>query len=167
MTTSELALLISFGSLLVAATSLGWNIYRDVVRKPRLRVSIMNGVIAEAVTERRDRRVVVSVTNFGPSKTRACMLHLRKSSWWRRLSRRQVFAVLMPDYVDPLSGKIPSDLDVGQRVDFTFRHAKDIFLRDDYTQIGVIDPFGRIHWCKKDDYRRARAGYLKSNDEQK
>jgi len=45
MSSGQIALLISFGSLLVAAISLGWNVYRDVIRKPKLVIKLMVGAI--------------------------------------------------------------------------------------------------------------------------
>jgi hypothetical protein len=154
------AVLISFGSLFVAAISLGWNIYRDVIRKPRLRVVLMNAVIT-AGEQDPPRRITVSITNFGPTNTRACSLDLRKTSFWRRLFRRQKFAFLLQDYLDPLSGKIPCELGVGEKVIMTFRHLPDMFLESDYNQLGVIDPFGRMHWCSMRNYREVRESYLK------
>ncbi len=158
MSAGEIALLISFGSLLIAATSLGWNIYRDVIRKPTLRVRLMVGQIAHSTFPENLSRVVVTITNFGPGKSEANMLLLRKTSWWRRLFRKQILAILMPDD-DPLSGRLPAPLDVGQKVNLTFRFGPDLFLLKDFSQIGISDPFGREYWCARRDYRRARTSY--------
>ena len=158
MSPGEIALLISFGSLLVAAISLGWNIYRDVVRKPALRVRLMVGQIAHSTFYEDLGRVIVTITNFGPGKSEANMLLLRKTSWWRRLFKKRVLAILMPDD-DPLSGRLPAPLDVGQKVNLTFRFGPDIFLLKDFSQIGISDTFGKEYWCPKRDYRRAQASY--------
>jgi len=45
MSPGQIALFISFGSLLIAAISLGWNVYRDVIRNPKLVVRLMVGAI--------------------------------------------------------------------------------------------------------------------------
>lgn len=162
ISTGQIALIISFGSLAIAAISLGWNIYRDVIRKPKLRISMMNGVIASSVVQY--PRLIVSVTNFGPGKTRTGTLQLRKTSLLRRLLRRQMYAVLTTDYEDPLSGKLPVELDVGEKVALTFRPGKDLFiLSDDFTQIGISDPFGGVHWCSCRHYRDVKRSYLKHN----
>jgi hypothetical protein len=158
MSAAQVALLISVGSMLVAATSLGWNIYRDVIRKPKLRITLMVGAVIFS-REKHSDRVVITVTNFGPGKTHAKMLQLRKSSFWRRLFRQEQFAALLHDYEDSLSGRLPAPLDVGEKVDLTFRFAPNLFLVEDFTQLGISDPFGRVYWCKKSDYRRARHNY--------
>ena len=158
MSAGEIALLISFGSLVIAAISLGWNIYRDIVLKPTLRVRLMVGQIVHATFPENLGRVVVTITNFGPGKSEANMLLLRKTSLWQRLCRKQVLAILRPDD-DPLSGKLPAPLDVGQKVNLTFRFGPDVFLLKDFTQIGISDPFGRAYWCPRRDYRRAQISY--------
>jgi hypothetical protein len=159
MSSGQVALLISFGSLLIAATSLGWNVYRDIIRKPKLVITLMVGAIIFS-RERHVGRVVVSVTNCGPGKTTAKMLQLRKTSWWRRLLRQQRFAALIHDYTDDLSARLPAPLEVGDKVDLTFRFAHDLFLLQDFTHIGISDPFGRVYWCKGTDYRDAKRKYL-------
>lgn len=158
MSSGQIALLVSFGSLLVAAISLGWNVYRDIIRKPKLVVTVMVGAIIYSREKHADR-VVVTVTNFGPGKTTANMLQLRKSSWWRRLFRKQ--RLLMHDYSDSLSGRLPTPLDVGDKVNLTFPFASDLFLLHDFTQLGISDPFGRVYWCKKSNYREAQRNYRK------
>jgi hypothetical protein len=59
--------------LLIAAVSLGWNVYRDVIRKPKLVIRIMVGAIIFSQENHADR-VVVTITNFGPGKSIAKML---------------------------------------------------------------------------------------------
>jgi hypothetical protein len=158
MSAGEVALLISFGSMVVAATSLGWNVYRDVVRKPKLRISMMVGQIAHSTFRENLRRVVVTITNFGPGKTQAHMLQLRKSSWWRRMLRKESFAILIPSD-DPLSGRLPAPLEMGEKVALIFPFTPDLFLLKDFTQIGISDSFGKVYWCQRRDYRRAQQSY--------
>ncbi len=160
MSAAEIALVISSGSLLVAMFSLGWNVYRDIILKPRFRVAIRVAKIIREPHGRNLDRVLATVTNFGPGKNRAEMLNLR-TAWWRRLLRRPPrYAVVIYDYQDPLSGKLPAALDVGEKVDLTFRFGPDLFLSDDkFCQIGIGDAFGRVHWCRKSEYRRAQREY--------
>jgi hypothetical protein len=160
MSDGQIALLISLGSMLVAATSLGWNVYRDVIRKPKLRITLLVGGIIFS-QEKHAERVVVTITNFGPGKTEAKMLQLRKSSFWRRLFRQQEYAALLHDWEDSLSGRLPVSLDIGEKVDLTFRFTPNLFLTHDFTQIGISDPFGKVYWCKRLDFRRAQESYKK------
>ena len=162
MQTANIALFISLCSVLIAATSLGWNIYRDVIRRPKLHLSLMAGQIAGTQTV--ERRLVVTITNHGPGKTKAQVLQLRKTSCIRRLFRKNVSAILMPDDGDSYSGRLPADLDVGDKVTLTFRSQADIFiLKKEFDQIGISDPFGRSHWSSRSDYKRARLSYIEQN----
>ncbi|MGF1531300.1 MAG: hypothetical protein ACFCU4_08055 [Puniceicoccaceae bacterium] len=109
------------------------------------------------------RRMMITITNHGPGKTKAHILALRKTSLRRRLFRRTNMAILLPDN-DQYSGRLPADLDVGDRVNLTFRPNDDIFiLNDDYDQIGISDPFGLTHWSSRNDYRKAKASYIEQN----
>ena len=147
--------------MLVAAISLGWNIYRDVIIKPKLRISVRVGKVVRERPEQNLDRVIVSITNFGPGKTRAEMLRLQVFSWWPRvLLRQKRYGVVIFDYRDPLSGQLPAKLDVGDKVDLTFRFADDLFLlNEEFTRVGIADPFGRVHWCARSEYRRAQKEY--------
>jgi hypothetical protein len=111
--------------------------------------------------EKHADRVIVTITNFGPGKTTAQMLQLRKSSWWRRLFRQQRFAALLHDYEDGMSGRLPARLKVGDKVTLTFRFGSDLFLLQEFTHIGISDPFGRVYWSKRSNYREAQRNYRK------
>jgi hypothetical protein len=163
---NEPAIYISLVSILVAAVSLGWNIYRDVIVKPKIKVTITRGSIYHPPYPEGRQRVCVSATNFGPGKTRACMLRLKQSSWWRKIFRRETDATLMPDYEDPLSEKLPKDLDIGDKVCLSFRLLPNLFIKGNSTHIGIADPFGRIHWCSRKNYKHAKELHLKRDAQQ-
>jgi hypothetical protein len=67
-------------ALLVSAFSLGWNFYRDIVLKPRLRthIGIMNffgdGRLGEP-------RLIVAATNLGPGSITCTNLLIRYGSF--------------------------------------------------------------------------------------
>jgi hypothetical protein len=159
MTTTEITILVSFGSLFISALSLALTVYKDLIRRPKLKVDITVGKIVTLGYPDRPSRVCVSITNFGPGNTRAIFLQLRKAAWWRRLFRLQNRAVLIHDYEDPLSGHLPVDLEVGKKVDLAFRFCEKNFLNGDFNQVGISDPFGKIHWCSKKTYKKARSTY--------
>ena len=166
MTEGKIALLISCSSLAISGVALGWNIYRDVVVKPKLKVSIKDVAVLHP-SFNNEKRVVVSVVNHGPGKSQANGLLLREKSLWKRILRKGKAAFLIHDYEDPLSGKLPKDLEVGEKIDLTFRYGNDIFILDDnLNQIGVSDPFGKTHWCKSKEYSKAKASYLKNTANQ-
>ena len=72
MSPGQLAILISVASVFVAALALGWNIYRDVVLKPRVRVRFH---IASILGEqgRLGTYLSLSATNHGPGRVRLSM----------------------------------------------------------------------------------------------
>lgn len=161
MEPAYIALIISFCSLIIAGTSLGWNIYRDVIRRPKLNISLMAGQIVGS--NPMQRRLIVTITNYGPGKTKAQILLMRKTSFLRRIFRKSQLAFHMPED-DPFSDRLPSDLDVGDKTTLTFYPRSDLFiLNKDYDQIGISDPFGRSHWCSRSDYKRARESYIEQN----
>jgi len=158
METAYIALIISCCSVLVAGTSLGWNVYRDVIRRPKLHISLMTGQVVGS--QPLEHRLIVSITNFGPGKTKAQILQLRKTSVLRRLFRKSILAIQLPEQ-DFYSGELPADLDIGDKVALTFCLREDLFITDPtYDQIGGYDIFGGSHWITRSDYKRARQSYL-------
>jgi len=148
MTKDEIAIVISIASLCVAAIALGWNIYRDVVLKPRLRVSVMRAVIAsEAI--RPSNKFIISAVNFGPGKIRISIIRFRQSSIFKKLFRKWQHGVLIHDYRNPLSGQLPSTLDVGEKIDLIFPWDSDCLCGNNPSHIGIADSFGRTHWAPK------------------
>ena len=162
MNKETVAIILSIFSLLIAALSIGWNIYRDVILKARLKVHFMVGMIQHATFPEPLERLIVSATNFGPGKVKCSMLHLQNSSIWKRITKKNKHAILIHDYTDPLSSKLPCDLEIGEKADFLFKFEKDSFLLEDWTRIGVSDSFGRIHWAPKKDFIEAKKCTLKN-----
>ncbi len=149
-----IALCISLLSLFVSGANLGWNIYRELSLRARLRIKFQLSSIHHPTFPEPHGRFTFSVTNFGPGKIKITMLHLRDVRLWRRLLRRCRYAALMHDYEHPLGGKLPQDLEVGQGADITF--PRDVeFMRNGFTHIGIADSFGRLHWCKLSDMKQA------------
>jgi hypothetical protein len=61
----------------------------------------------------------------------------------------------MHDYEHPMGGRLPHVLDVGEGADFTFP-TEVSFVEKRYTHIGIVDSFGRMHWCKAHEVKEAR-----------
>ena len=131
------ALFVSFGSLLVAALALGWNIYRDLVLKPRLKVSfgikgIVGGPFSKTMTY-----VVLSLTNFGPGSVKCGIIFYKKTSLFLRLRKKVEQGFIVHDYENPLSAQLPCRIEVGEGADFLFSITEDCFLSKDITHIGI------------------------------
>lgn len=152
------AILISSLSLAIAILALGWNVYRDVLLKPTLVVKID---VIVAVVPLRDRAqevteamTSVSAVNHGPGPITCQMITARSGGWWRRLFRREQHAVVMPDYENPLSARLPLRLEVGETGTWLMPYERDGVLHHGPDRVGVNDSFGRTHWV---DEKRLRA----------
>lgn len=163
MDTSTIAIIVSIFSVGVAGLSLGWNIYRDVILKPK--VDIMFGVrtiIAEALPHRPEY-VVITATNFGPGSVNISMIQARNSSFWKRFIRKTKRAVIIHDYTNPLSAKLPAKLEMGDKIDLLLPYDKECLLKEEWTHIGVFDYYGNSHWAPKRHVKEARIHWLKDH----
>lgn len=156
-----IALLISILSLAVAALSLGWNIYRDVILKPKLKIGfgvkeIISPSLAEHLT-----KLILTATNFGPGRIKCSMIELRNAPLWRRVLRKTRQAIIIHDYQNPMSAQLPATLEVGDKMDLILPYDKECCLSKPFTHIGLSDSFGRIHWAPTRDMRRAKEHYQK------
>jgi hypothetical protein len=159
----HLSLLISFFSLAVAAFALGWHIYRDVILKPRLKVRVSVSYLLTRGLPERETHVAVSGTNFGPGPVHCNTVVLRNAPVWRRLLRRVEYAVAFHDYQHPMSGCLPSKLEVGEGLNLLFPYKPDCFLGQRYTHVGISDSFGRAHWARRKDFKSARAAFRRDH----
>lgn len=151
---------ISVLSLLVGSISLAWNIYRDVILKPRLRVQC--GVFHLVGPDRKPTtHLVVSATNFGPGKTTVSMIQARNAPFWKRLTRKGQNFVVLHDWRNPESGQLPARLDVGEKVQLVLPYNPQCLLATGVTHVGVSDFFGRLHWAPRADVHRAVQDFAK------
>jgi hypothetical protein len=161
MNPSNIAILISLISASVAGLSLGWNIYRDIILKPKVLIKVYIGAVISNVLNNNTTYVVISATNFGPGTTTLSMIHVKKTSPWRWLYKKTHHAIIIHDYTNPLSGQLPCKLNVGEKVDLLLRYDKDCFFRKPWSHVGVYDIFGKTHWAKKYQVINARKTWLK------
>jgi hypothetical protein len=145
------AIIVSFLSFGVSAFALGWNVYRDVYLKARLRLVFGLYTIHHDMFPKPIWRYSLSATNLGPGKIKLQTLALREYSIWKRITRRVKHAIVIHDSKHPFGGQLPCDLDVGEKMDLTFAPDDRKWLAEGegFTQIGICDSFGRTHWCNK------------------
>ncbi len=158
------ALGISFLAVVIAAFSLGWNVYRDVILKPNLRVHFQVSTIVTPGHPEIPQRTFLDITsvNHGPGQIVCSMIHVRlKTSLWRRLRRKPRQGVIPGVWTNPISGKLPSTLDVGQKLVLLLPYERDCFLSTDVTKVGILDTFGRTHWAPSRNLNDARQEYRK------
>jgi hypothetical protein len=154
---AALAVIISFGAFLISAFTLGWNIYRDVILKARLKVSFSLSQTVQPGSPPSKPFLCLSLVNLGPGIVVCDMAYLRKRPAWLGLFGVRTLATLMYDYFDPRSFKPPFKLEVAQRAQLTFPITSDCFLDGSILKIGIRDSFGRMHWAPKNDISRARS----------
>jgi len=155
-----MAILISVFSMLIAALSLGWNIYRDVVLKPKLSVSVAIKTIVGAGIGRSPEMVCVSATNFGPGSIKLNAILLKDSSLLRRITRNVRNAYIVHDYENPHTSELPIRLEVGESANYFFRYDQDCLLSESFTHVGLSDSFSRVHWASKRSFQKLRNRWL-------
>jgi len=149
------ALFMSFGSLLVAALALGWNIYRDIVLKPRLKVSFGIKGILGGPFPKNTKYIVLSITNFGPGSIKCGMIFYKKTSLRLRLLNEVEQGFIVHDYTNPLSAQLPCRIEIGEGADFLFSITDDCMLSKNITHIGIRDTFSKYHWAPRCQVREA------------
>jgi hypothetical protein len=147
-------------AIAISSLTLGWTIHRDAIRKPKLRVDIAVKKIVQAGHDHDGPYIFVEALNLGPTPNRIGLTFLRKN-WIRRriLDRRHGSAMLYPDYHHWATTKASTRLEMGDQANFVFPYNKESFLKDNFSQVGVADGFGRIHWASRRDLRKARKKY--------
>ncbi len=161
MTTSEIAIGISILSVLIAGLSLGWNIYRDVVLKAKVRISFAIMTLVQRGVSARPEYISITATNFGPGAVNLSMIEIKNSSWWRWLLRKVQRAAVIEDYENPISGKLPHKLEVGEKLNLLLPFNAQCFLKEGWSHVGVNDYFGRTHWARKKDVNVANQKWKK------
>jgi hypothetical protein len=147
-------IVISTIAILLAAFSLGWNVYRDLLLKSRLRVSFLFVDIIGGGLPNPIPKISIAALNLGPSPIKLDMIHCQTSSLFRRLFRKVQHGIIINPDTD-MSSPLPCKLEVGETATFFFNNDAP-FIKDDFTHIGVRDSFGRIHWAPKKYMRLAR-----------
>jgi hypothetical protein len=154
------ALIISIFSVLVASLSLGWNIYRDVVIKPKVGVLFGVRILVSEKSPNRKEYIVITATNFGPGSTTVSTICINNTSFINRLLKKSKYAIVMHDYENPLSGQLPAKLEVGEKIDILLPYNKNCFLKEEWSNIGLNDYFGTVHWANKKQLIEARKNWL-------
>jgi len=123
------ALYISLGALIVSVFSLGWNFYRDIILKPRLKVRAAISNVAQAG---RDVQTFISVSavNQGPGAI-ICngILGMKRHllRFWKKGLEKKYFYIV-EDYTNPLNKPFPQKLEVGDTLTQFLRYKQDAFL---------------------------------------
>lgn len=159
---------ISLLAVIFSAFSLGWNVYRDVILKPRLKVSICISYILHGDDEK-GPYIDVSATNLGPGVITCESVDIAKKSKFRflgnkflgKLNMASQYASVVHDYTNPYSAQLPKKLEVGERINLLFPETENAFLSINPTHVGICDSFGRTHWASSSSLKEAKNEYFK------
>lgn len=153
-----LALIVSAVSLLVAGLSLGWNIYKEVALRGRVRVqlSVVNIIQQGADVE---TRVRIGCTNYGPGSVKLMSLGCTfvKFSGGKTSTGH---GMLMHGWDHPGTSQLPRTLEQGENATYLIGYSKDSFLSYDLQTVFVIDSFDRKHFASRREVQTARVQFV-------
>jgi len=161
----EVSDIIAVLALLVASFSIFWNIYRDILLKPRLKVRVQISIIIRDNSIKKDSFIDITVTNMGPGVITCEAIFARKRALFRWL--QPPLAFIVPDYTNPLSAQLPKKLEVGEKITLLLPYEENAILATKPTHLGIRDSFIRIHWADRDSLKKAIKSYLKDFPEKK
>lgn len=161
MATDQLALIVSVVSALIASLALGWNIYRDVVLKPKVVVSFSIVLIVHETLPHRPQYMNIRATNFGPGAVTLSSIVARNAPLWRRILRKVEYAFITPDYTNALSARLPAKLETGDKVELLLPYDAECLLSKTLTHVGLTDFYGRSHWAPRNDMKKAHKEWRK------
>jgi hypothetical protein len=109
------ALCVSILALSASFLSLGWNIYRDVVLKPRLKVAFgIKSMLREdeehRLSEKGPPLLILEITNHGPGGEVVCSGAVAKTesfAFLRSLFGKLSYCFITPDFKHPLCFRLP------------------------------------------------------------
>lgn len=154
-------LITSAIAILISSLTLGWTIYRDAVRKPRLRVTIGIRSILQDGLPADGPHILVESLNIGPIPNRTGATHLRKGWLNRRIDPDNSYAFVIADYRHWACSKAGDRLEVGDAARFIFGYNEKCFLKDDYIQVGIADGYGMVHWTSRKNYKAIKTRFLR------
>lgn len=160
MSQTDVALGIAIVSAILSAFALGWNVYRDVLLKARVRTTVtFGGYGARGMAYR--TRVIIEATNHGPGTVKLTAIYARHRTLGDTLLRRPgKRAMIMHDLADPVSATLPVTLEPGDAALFPFQpeDAERWMLGTaEWTEVGLRDSFGRVHWAPRPEFLATKA----------
>jgi hypothetical protein len=151
MTASSLSVL----SLVFAAFALGWNVYRDVVLRARVAVSVQ---VVERVTLGvgvEGTYLSLDATNLGPGDVIIDLIVGKHRTNRDTLTRKSKHFVFLHGQL-PHSDDLPKRLAVGESASMLLPYDPDCFLKESPARVGLHDSFGRSHFAPVKQLRLAQ-----------
>ena len=146
-------------ALLVSGASILWNIYRDILLKPKLKVRIQVSELIQSGLKQRETFIEITATNHGPGVITCESIFAKKRVLFRRFKPKYWF--VFRDYTNPLSSELPKKLEVGEKLTLLLPYSEKAILAKRPTHVGIRDSFGSIHWADKSSLKKAIENYIK------
>ncbi len=155
---ATIAIILSSVSLVMALISLLWNIYKEVLLRPRSSVVCGVSYINNGNKEF-GPFIDLKLTNKGPGKIILTNIVVHNGGILRRLLRTQTKAAVMYDYTNGCNPRMPTEVTQYQSTTQYLDFNQECFLKDGATRFGFIDSLCRYHWAKRRYLRRLLAAY--------
>ena len=159
MSLGIVAIIVSVFSVLLAAVSLGWNIYRDVILKPKVKVHFAVKHVLNPMGKQ--SFLSVGVTNFGPGLVRITTIFVQDASLLKKIRRKARVAVVLYKQEISEGSKLPVKMEVGEEATFYLPYNKECLLNEEWTHIGVRDTFHRLHLSQRGEVEQARKYWIR------
>jgi hypothetical protein len=157
MELQAIPIITSIVAILISGFNFGWNIYKDAIRTPKFKVSIAIKKIIQKGHPEEGPYVFLEALNMGPIPNRIGLPFARQG-WLQRkvFDRKHGSAMIYPDFSHWASTKSSTRVEVGDIATFIFPYAAKSFLSETFSEIGVSDGFGRMHWASRQELRKAK-----------
>jgi hypothetical protein len=155
--------IVSVVAIVLSSTTLGWTIYKDVIRKPKFKMSVGIKNIVRAREPTDGPHIFLEALNLGPIPNRIGVPFARKSWLKRRFTdKANGVAFIAPNHGHWATTQSAARIEVGDSAMFIFPYKEGCFLKSDFSQICMSDGFGVIHWAPYRELRRAKETYQKA-----
>jgi len=151
-------------ALIVAGISIFWNIYKDILLKPRLKVRVQISEIIQPGATQRNSFIDITAINHGPGPITCESILARRRALFRWLRPKYLFIV--HDYTNLLSSQLPKKLEVGEKITLLLPYKEKMVLAWKPTHLGIKDSFGRLHCADSNSLKFAIDAYLKDFSEE-
>ncbi len=159
MDMSTLGLVISFFALGIAGLALGWNMYRDYKCHSKVRIyAQIKDQPTNISTKLKGKYIAISVVNLGPREVEIETLWAANISFFRKAFLKGYGVMLHP----VVNFQLPNKIKPGEKIDLLVPFHEDCFLKDKFSNLGVMDCFDREHWVKKTELWSLYREYEKS-----
>lgn len=146
MDMSAIGILISIFALAIAGLALGWNIYRDYSCHSKVRIyAELKDQPKNKSSKLKGTYISISVVNHGPHDVKIETLWAANISFFRKAFLKGYGVLLHP----VASFQLPKEIKPGEKIDLLVPFHEDCFLKDKFSNLGVMDSYDREHWVKK------------------